>query len=100
MKAWCVSIKDDDDQGMLIVFAETREQARSQSGDLDYDRWIDIVAVRDKRYDGMEKLDAAHLALVQWHDGWRWYDMDPPEEGEATDKDFLDWYKIAFGVES
>lgn len=96
MKAWCVSIKDDDDQGMLVVFANTREEARSQSGDLQYERWIDIRAVRDKRYDGLEKLSDAELALRQWRDGWRWFDMDYPDQDEATDAEFLKWYEANF----
>lgn len=97
MKAWCVSIKDDEDQGMLIVFAENRNEARSKTGDLMYDNWIDIIAVRDKRYDGLEKLTEAELALRQWRDGWRWYDMDYPEPEDATDAEFLKWYKDNFG---
>lgn len=96
MKAWCVSIKDDEDQGMLIVFAETRNEARSKTDDLQYESWLDVRAVRDKRYDGLEKLDKAHLALAQWHDGWRWYDMDYPEPEETTDTEFLEWYERNF----
>jgi hypothetical protein len=96
MKAYCVSIRDDEDQGMLIVFANTRNEARNQSGDLMYESWIDIRAIRDKRYDGLEKLSDAQLALRQWHDGWRWYDMDYPEPEEATDAQFLEWYERNF----
>lgn len=96
MKAYCVSIKDDEDQGMLIVFAENRNQARQQTGDLMYDNWIDIIAVRDKRYDGLEKLTDAQLALRQWRDGWRWYELDTPEPEETTDEQFTEWYESHF----
>lgn len=93
MKAWSVSIKDDEDQGMLIVFADNRGEARKQTGDLQYESWIDIIAVRDKRYDDLEKLSEAELALRQWRDGWRWYEEATPEPGETTDAEFFEWYE-------
>ena len=98
MKAWYLDIKDDPDQGAFVVFANTRNEARAQadSNDLFYERWIDIQAVRYKKYDGMEKLDAAHLALEQWKNGWRWFDIDYPDPDTATDEEFLKWYTETF----
>lgn len=98
MKAWYVDIKDDPDQGAFIVFADTRNEARSMAGghDLVYDTWLDVQAVRAKHYDGMEKLDKPHLELEKWKEGWRWFDHDYPDPDEATDEEFLKWYKDNF----
>lgn len=99
MKAYFLSIKDDDmDQGGFIVFANTVQEARKQadSKDLQYERWIDIQAHRDKKYDGMENLSDAELALVQWKDGWRWVDHEEPDADEVTDEDFIKWYERTF----
>lgn len=98
MKAWYLDINGDPDQGAFIVFANTRNEARAKADncDLFYDRWIDIQAVRAKSYDGMEKLDDAHLALEQWKSGWRWFDIDYPDPDTATDEDFIKWYEETF----
>ncbi len=99
MKAYYLSIQDDPDQGTFVVFADTRNQARSQADghDLFYDSWLDIHAVRAKKYDDLENLSEAELHLKLWHDGWRWYDIDDmPDVDEATDQDFLDWHKRTF----
>lgn len=61
-----------------------------------YDSWLDITARRDKRYDGMEGLPASQLALHQWHDGWRWFDIEYPDEDTAADQEFIDWHKSVF----
>jgi hypothetical protein len=102
MKAYCLSIKDEDDAGCAIVFANTVKEAKKQVWGHDTlvdaleGGWITLQAHRDKKYDGMENLDEAHLALAQWHDGWRWFDIDYPDPDEATDEDFLDWYERTF----
>lgn len=97
MKAYILGIRDDPDQGNLIVFANNATQAKSQTGDLMYDRWIDIQALRIKEFDGKENLTNSELALAQWHYGWRWFDSnDVPEEGEATDEQFLEWWHKEF----
>lgn len=96
MKAYRVSIKDEDDAGAEIVFANTVSEAKKQTGDLDYDSWLDIRAVRDKRYDDMENLTPVELALKQWRDGWRFNDMEDPERTEATDAEFIEWYENNF----
>ena len=106
MKAYYLSVKDEDDAGGAIVFANTAKEAKKQvwSHDTLVDvlegGWITLQAHRDKHYDGMESLDAAHLALEQWHMGWRWFDMDYPDPDKATDAEFIKWYEGIFGGEA
>ena len=100
MKAWYLELDNDPDQGMFVVFSNTRNGARNQadSNDLIYDRWIDIRATRAKRYDDMEHLSEEELHLKLWHDGWRWFDRyDMPDEETASDADFINWHRAAFG---
>lgn len=99
MKAWTVEIKDDPDQGQAVVFCNTRNEARARadSHDLMYDSWLDIEARRFKQMDGKEHLDQAHLTLELWRNhGWRWWDVKYPDPDEATDAEFLKWYKETF----
>lgn len=99
MKAWYLDIKDDPDQGAFVVFADTRNEARKQADqhDLMYDSWLDIQATRFKSMDNKEDLDDAHLILELWRDhGWRWWDIEYPDQDEATDEEFLKWYKENF----
>lgn len=101
MKAYVLSLKNDDEGFSEIVFAETSKAAkkmiyRTNLGDM-VEEWIDIRVHRDKRYDGMENLSDAELALKQWRDGWGWIDMDPPDADEATDEEFFEWHKKWFG---
>src|SRR3954469_2627602 len=104
MKAYYLSIAGDDDAGGAVVFAETAKAAKKQVfnhealADALQGEWIYLRVRRDKRYDGLEKLSAAELALRQWKDGWRWFDTDYPDPYEATDAEFLDWYKDNFGA--
>lgn len=104
MKAYCLSIKDEDDAGCAIVFANTVKEAKKQvwSHDTIVDAldggWITLQAHRAKHYDGMENLDAAHLALEQWKEGWRWFDVYAmPDNDETTDNEFVAWYEKTFG---
>jgi hypothetical protein len=103
VKAYSLSIKDNDDAGAAIVFAETANDAKKQvyAHDTLVDAleggWITLRAHRAKRYDGMENLDEAHLALKQWRDGWSWFDVDYPDPDTATDAEFIKWYKSYFG---
>lgn len=97
-KAYMLGIRDDPDQGNQVVFAHNATDAKNQ---IDYDqfvfdRWIDIECLRSKRYDPYWELDAAHLALEQWKDGWRWFDIEYPDPDEATDEEFLWWYHVTF----
>lgn len=99
MKAWCVEIRDDPDEGQVVVFADTRNEARAKasSHDLMYDSWIDVTATRFRAMDDKERLDQAHLMLELWRDhGWRWWDFNYPDQDEATDEEFLKWYEETF----
>lgn len=99
MKAYYVSIRDDDDQGGFTVFANTVQEARKKvPGDLVYERWIDVQAHRSKQFDGMENLSKAELAKEQWRDGWIWeYYTNAPDCEEATDEEFYKWYESIWG---
>lgn len=100
-KAYYLSIADYDDAGGQIVFANTAKEAKKLvSGKVwdNLENYIDLRVNRAKRFDGMENLDEAHLALAQWHDGWRWFDTDYPDVDGATDKEFLEWYESNFGA--
>lgn len=100
MKAWYLSIKDGDD-GIFVVFANTRNEARAQadSNDMFYDRWIDIEARRAPDLDGMDKLPRRELDHYLWREkGWNWLDIDAPDESETTDEQFYEWYDSAFGA--
>lgn len=100
MKAWYLEIKDSDD-GIFVVFANTRNGARNQadSKDLFYDSWIDIRATRAPKYDGLETLTQRELDKVLWRDGWEWNEYLSPEPEETTDQQFFDWYDQYFGSE-
>lgn len=107
MKAYCLSIKDEDDAGKAIVFANTAKEAKKQVFGHDelvealQGGWIDLRVNRAKIYDGMENLDSAHLALHKWKDGWFWFDLyDMPDPDEATDAEFIEWYRDNFGDKS
>jgi len=102
MKAWYLSIKDDEDQGRFVVFSNTRNGARNQAdgNDLMYDRWIDIQAHRAPQWDGLEKLSKRELDKELWRDGWEWLDYACPAPEETTDEEFYTWYDGIFGVKS
>lgn len=103
-KAYYVSIVDEDEAGGEVIFAKTAQQAKAMAYGREFtanlESYIYLRARRDKRYDGLENLSGAELALLQWRDGWRWFDMDYPDPDEATDNEFLKWYKDVFGSES
>lgn len=100
MKAYSLSIKDNDDAGNEIVFAENAKAARNKIGDLadSLEEWIDLRVHRAKEYDGMEHLTDAQLANKQWRNGWRWFEMDYPDPDEATDDEFFKWYEANFSA--
>jgi hypothetical protein len=106
MKAYKLSIRDDDDAGCAIVFATNGREAKKQVHAYEYlsdalqGGWISLEVRRAAHYDGMEKLTKAQLALEQWHEGWRWFDMENPDPDEATDDEFLKWYKRNFEKEA
>lgn len=96
MKAYITGIRDDDDAGNEIVFAETAKKARSKVWGTDFtafaESYIDIYAHRYPQYDGLEDLSPRELAKTQWRDGWWFHQDDYPDPDEATDEDFYEWY--------
>lgn len=99
MKAYYLSVKDEDDAGQAVVFATSSKEAKKQVFSHDElvialdGGWINLRVNRAKRYDGLENSDT-DLALAQWKDGWRWFDRyDMPDPDTATDQAFLDWYR-------
>jgi hypothetical protein len=103
MKAYHLSVKDEDDAGGAIVFANTVKEAKKQVfrhemlAEALAGGWLALRANRTRKYDGMENLSEAELAKEQWRDGWKFFDMDYPDPDEATDAEFIAWYKNAFG---
>lgn len=102
MKAYYLSIKDDDEGVTAVVFADTVKEAKKKvysSSIVDYwsGEWIYLRANRAKEYDGMENLTPAQLAKEQWRNGWRWFDMAYPDLDTATDEEFIKWYDNNFG---
>jgi hypothetical protein len=99
MKAYILGIRDDDDQGEFVVFADNAQEARKlvNGTDLQYERWIDVRSYRAKRWDNLEHLDDAHLHLELWKEGWRWLFTSYPDPETDTDETFLAWYEDAFG---
>lgn len=101
MKAYYLSIKDDDEGIVAVVFAENAREAKKKVYStylVDYwsGEWIYLRVNRAKKFDGKEKLTESELALFQWREGWRWNDHDYPDPDEATDEEFLEWYKDNF----
>lgn len=99
MKAYYLSIRDDDDQGGKIVFAKTAQEARKQvyGTDLDFESWIDVQAHRYKKWDNKEDLSQLELAREQWREGWWFHAYGCPDADEGTDEEFDKWHKDSFG---
>lgn len=96
MKAYYISIDDNPDAGGNLVFANNYREAKqpSNTGDLMYERWIDIRCRRMPHFDGMENLSERELDLAKWRNGW-WCCSNEPvftDDEETTDQDFLDWW--------
>ena len=97
MKAYYISIKDDEDQGGHLVWDTTVKNARKRvnESNLDYETWLDVQCYRQKSFDGMEELNEEELMLEKWKQGW-WFDSGEPifdDYKENTDEDFLTWYR-------
>lgn len=94
MKAYTLSIANDDEGIQEIVFANTAREAKKliNSTDLYYDEWTDIRVNRYPAMDGKEALSKKELAKETWRIGWRWYDLSTPEPEETTDEQFYAWY--------
>ncbi|AHC94168.1 hypothetical protein T548_0090 [Lactococcus phage phiL47] len=95
MKAYKLSIKDDPDQGEVIVFAQTAREAKNNwHWYLDTDSFLDKLVHRAPEFDGMENASDMELMTKQWQEGWRWYDCyDIPDVEEDTIEDFQAWFR-------
>lgn len=95
MKAYKLSIKDDPDQGEVIVFAQTAREAKNNwTQYLDADNFLDKLVHRAPEFDGMENASDMELMTKQWQEGWRWYDCyDVPDVEEDTVEDFQAWLR-------
>lgn len=99
MKAYYLSIKDEVDAGQQVVFGNTAKEAKRKVGEPltdSLENYLDLRVHRARQYDDMENLSPAELACKQWRDGWIWFDMDFPDVDEATDEEFVEWYKGNF----
>ena len=95
MKAWLLSLIDDEDQGEAVVFADTVTEAKSEiyQTNLDENGWTSIRARRYPALDGMEDASEPERSLIQWRNGWRWFDYGTPDPGEAADDEFIKWHE-------
>lgn len=95
MKAYKLSIKDDPDQGEVIVFAQTAREAKNNwTQYLDADSFLNKLVHRAPEFDGMEDASDMELMTKQWLEGWRWYDCyDVPDVEEDTIEDFQAWFR-------
>lgn len=95
MKAYKLSIKDDPDQGEVIVFAQTAREAKNNwTQYLDADNFLDKLVHRAPEFDGMEGASDMEIMTKQWQEGWRWYDCyDAPDVEEDTVEDFQAWFR-------
>ncbi|ARM66201.1 hypothetical protein AM2_073 [Lactococcus phage AM2] len=95
MKAYKLSIKDDPDQGEVIVFAQTAREAKNNwTQYLDADNFLDKLVHRAPEFDGMEGASDMEIMTKQWQEGWRWYDCyDVPDVEEDTVEDFQAWFR-------
>ncbi|TNU78269.1 hypothetical protein [Lactococcus lactis] len=100
MKAYKLSVKDDPDQGEVIVFAQTsREAKKNWTHYLDADTFIDELVHRAPEFDGMENATELELITKQWQEGWRWLDYPSvPDVETSTVEDFQAWCKKEFAV--
>ena len=95
MKAYKLSVKDDPDQGEVIVFAKTAREAKNNwHWYLDADNFLDKLVHRAPEFDGMEGASDMEIMTKQWQEGWRWYDCyDVPDVEEDTVEDFQAWFR-------
>lgn len=94
MKAWIVSVYQDDDQGNEIVFADNLKEAKvaGYRTELEFDSYTDIRVKRYKIFDDMEKLSERELCKVKWREGWWFFQEGCPDCETATDEEFYAWY--------
>lgn len=94
MKAWMISVYQDDDKGNVIVFANNHKEAITAGyhSELDFDSYIDVRARRNSVFDNMENLNERELTLEKWRNGWWFEPSNHPDCETATDKEFYKWY--------
>lgn len=99
MKAWILSVINEDDQGQEIVFADNAAQAKKKIRytDLYAESWIYIRVRRYRELDDMEEASEFEKHLVQWRNGWNWYDESTPDPDITSDEEFKIWYKKNIG---
>lgn len=94
MKAWMISVYQDDDKGNEIVFANNHKEAiyAGYCSNLEFDSYIDVRARREQNFDDMESLSERDLTLEKWRNGW-WFEPNGyPDCETATDEEFYKWY--------
>ena len=99
MKAYIVEIKNYEEVGNEIVFAQNTKEARKQAYYCDIaedyaERYIDICVRRYPAFDNMEKLSECELLMQKWRYGW-WFsdEWNCPDPDTTTNEEFLNWYK-------
>lgn len=94
MKAYILSIKNFDDKGEEVVFAENAEKAKNKvwNTNLDPDELIDVRVKRAPEFDGMENATEKEMYKEKWRNGW-WIDANGyPDYETATDDEFYKWF--------
>lgn len=93
MKAYVLSVANDSDQGEVVVWDITAQDAKKNwTRYLDAERYIDQRVKRAPEFDGMENATDLEVMLKQWHEGWHWWDWNFPSVEESTDEDFIHYY--------
>ena len=98
MKAYKLCVKNDSDQGEVIVFAQTAREAKNNwTCYLDADTFLDKLVHRAPVFDGMENATELELMTKQWQEGGRWFDYNNvPDIETASVEDFQAWYSKEF----
>jgi len=94
MKAYILSVKNYEEKGEDIVFAENASKARSKvwNTGLDPDDFTSVRARRAPNFDGMESASERDMFKAKWRDGW-WFDATGyPDYETASDEDFYKWF--------
>lgn len=99
-RAYLVSIRDDPDEGTELVFDLTAQKARAHifGTDMQWERWIDVVAHRAERWDYLKDADQRERYKEFWRDGWWFHQSGYPDADEGTDEEFYKWYDETYGV--
>ncbi len=92
-KAYILSCVNDSDQGVVLVWSTSSQQAKHDwHNDLDCD-YIDRRCKRAEEFDNMEDAPEKEIMYIQWQLGWTWDYLNPPECNYNTPKEvFNKWY--------